>query len=228
MNSSAIVDCLEAPPGERRRYVTDRLLPSDQSTARSRIVPVDTESQEVALDELANTSCDWLVVPNPDRSRYLVFGIRRTSNGADTELWAYDTTADVLFAKEPASSEAGTWVLSIEQELAENVKDARDTDGVVVDESAIRACLSLARALAPFLIPSASLKSGAFAEDDGCVALVVQSLATGRRLTCRVSTDGNTVRVIRIDENMKSEVSHMSLGDKGTPRELARWVLARA
>ena len=114
-----------------------------------------------------------------------------------------------------------------EQELAENVKDARDSDGVVVDESAIRASLSLARVLAPFLIPSASLKSGAFAEDDGCVALVVQSLATGRRLTCRVSTDGNTVRVIRIDENMKSEVSHMSLGDEKR-RASCRWVLARA
>lgn len=228
MKSNAIVDCLEAPPGERRRYVTDRLLPSDQSTARSRIVPIDTESQEVALDELANTSYDWLVVPNPDRSHYLVFGIRRTSNVADTELWAYDTTVDVSFATERGFSEADTWILSLEQELAENVKDAWDSDGIVVDESAIRACFSLARALAPFLIPSASLKSGAFAEDDGCVALVVQSLATGRRLTCRVSADGNTVRIIRIDERMKSEVSHFSLGDKGTPRELAEWVLARA
>lgn len=95
-----------------------------------------------------------------------------------------------------------------------------------MDESAIRTCLSLARALAPFLIPSASLKSGAFAEDDGCVALVVQSLATGRRLTCRVSADGNTVHIIRIDERMDSGVSHFNLGDKGTPRELAGWVLA--
>lgn len=228
MNSSTVGDCFEIPPPARGRYPENWLSSSEPGMVPSRIVHVGLESQEGAPDESRNTSCDWRIVRNPDRSRYLIFGIRRTSNVADTELWAYDTTADVSFATERGSSEAGTWVLSIEQELAENVKDARDTDGVVVDESAIRACLSLARALAPFLIPSASLKSGAFAEDDGCVALVVQLLATGRRLTCRVSADGNTVRVIRIDENMKSEVSHMSLGDKGTPRELARWVLARA
>lgn len=88
--------------------------------------------------------------------------------------------------------------------------------------------MSLARALAPFLMSSPSFNSAAFAEDDGCVALVVQSLATGRRLTCRVSADGKTVRVIRIDERMKSEVSDFSLGDNGAPRELAAWVLATA
>ena len=225
MNSSTVGDCFEIPPPARGRYPANWLGPSEPGVVPSRIVHVGLEG---APDESRNTSCDWRIVRNPDRSRYLIVGIRRTSNVADTELWTYDTTADVSFATERGSWEADTWVLSIEQELAENVKDARDTDGVVVDESAIRACLSLARALALFLIPSASLKSGAFAEDDGCVALVVQSLATGRRLTCRVSADGNTVGVIRIDENMKSEVSHMSLGDKGTPRELARWVLARA
>ena len=228
MNSNAIMDCLEAPPRERRRHLTDRLLPSDQSTARSRIVPVGTGSQEAALDELGNTSCDWLVVPNPDSSRYVVLGIRRTSNVAEADPWVRVTTAEVFAFKERPTSEADTWVLRLEQDLAENVDDARDSDGIVVNERAIRTCMSLARALAPFLMSSPSSNSAAFAEDDGCVALVVQSLATGRRLTCRVSADGNTVRVIRIDERMKSEVSDFSLGDKGAPRELAGWVLATA
>ncbi len=228
MSSNAVEDYFEAPPPERGRYLANRLFPSEPGKALPRIVPVGPESHEGALDESSNTSCDLPIVRFLDRSRYLAFRIRRTSNVADTEHWAYGTMAEGSYATNRGSSEADTWVLSLEQELAENVKDLRDSDGIFVSESAIRACLLWARALAPFLISSPSLKSGAFAEDDGCVALVVHSLATGRRLTCRVSADGNTVRVIQIDERMKSEVSHLSLRDKDTPRELAGWVLATA
>ncbi len=228
MSSNAIMDCLEAPPRERGRQLRDRLLSSDRSTARFRIFPVAPESQGAALDEPANTSCDWPVLQNPDPIFYVVLRMRPTSNVAETEPWVRGTTAEVLAFKERDTWEADAWVRRLEQDLAENVREARDSDGIVVKERAFHTCMSLARSLAPFLISSPSLKCAAFAEDDGSMALVVQSIGSGRRLTCRVSADENAVRIIRIDERMKSEVSHMSLGDKDTPRELAEWVLARA
>lgn len=122
------------------------------------------------------------------------------------------------------------WMNRIEVALSQNMEDAQDSDGIIVQPRAVRALLSIARQFAPYMTMTsfALLRFGAFVEDDGCLALVIQSLESDRRLTCRVSPDGNSIRVIRIDERMSSAVSRLDPLDGDAPRELAEWVQGKA
>jgi hypothetical protein len=71
------------------------------------------------------------------------------------------------------------------------------------------------------------LKAGAFVEDEGGISLVLQSLVTDRRLTYRISPQGDRVTVIQIDEGMEAKTTTVSSDDRAKTRELAKWVTTR-
>ncbi|MDM8007417.1 MAG: hypothetical protein QUV05_14860 [Phycisphaerae bacterium] len=93
--------------------------------------------------------------------------------------------------------------------------------------SAIGICRALVQRLAPHVALARQLKAGAFVEDEGGISLVLQSLVTDRRLTYRISPQGDRVTVIQIDEGMEAKTTTVSSDDRAKTRELAKWVTTR-
>ena len=115
----------------------------------------------------------------------------------------------------------------ISTNLEEDIEDASATDDFLPGRGAVEACLRLARRLAPHVVLSPKLKCAAFATESGEVALVLQSLVTDRRLTCRIAADGSTMLVHQIDETMEATQASLRTNDASVPRELAQWVIKR-
>jgi len=115
----------------------------------------------------------------------------------------------------------------IELKLAEDREEADFGDDVAPTQRAAEACLRLAQRLAPHIALAPRLKSGAFTDDDGGVSLVLQSLVTDRRVSCRVPPGGTDITVIRVDESMQADTIPITLDDPSAPRELAAWVTKR-
>jgi len=226
--SHALEDCPEVFLPDRSRYVKDHLIPSEAGEIPRHCVLLGDGPQEGPGNRPANTLSDFWIIAILDPGRSPGIRIRSGRNVADTHRWVRRISGGASYRTSRSLAGADKWALGLERELADNVEDARSSDGISVGDSAIRAFRLLTHQLAPFLSSSGSLKSGAFAEDNGCVALVIQSLTTDRRLTCRFSADGRTVHVIRIDEHMNSAVSHWSPDEGETLRGLAEWVLGKA
>jgi len=112
--------------------------------------------------------------------------------------------------------------------LEEDIAEAREGEGLSVNEAAIKACLVLVRRTVPFLTLASKLKLGAFLKDTGELSFVVQSLITDRRLDCLISQDGTSVRAFRLDERMQASSTDVDLNDQDMPQELAEWVTNRA
>lgn len=123
---------------------------------------------------------------------------------------------------------ASDLVRRIQTNLDEDVVDATASSDLAPSPDAVKACLWLAEHISPRVALAPGIRFAAFTEDDGVVALVLHSLATDRRLTCRVSQNGATTSVHRIDENMKSLQGELITDFESTPRELAEWVMKRA
>lgn len=123
---------------------------------------------------------------------------------------------------------ASDLVRRIQTNLDEDVIDAAASGETAPSSDAIKACLRLARRLSPRVALAPGLRFAAFTEEDGVVALVLHSLATDRRLTCRIAQNGATASVHRIDENMESMHGELLTDTESAPRELAEWVMRRA
>lgn len=115
----------------------------------------------------------------------------------------------------------------IRRHLEEDAEDAVASGEVATPQPAFAACLRLGERLAPHLVLAPGLKYAAFTEE-GVVGLVLQSLVTDRRLTCRFTPDGRKMMVLRISERMKTVQSTIAVDDGNVPRELAEWVIKRA
>lgn len=111
--------------------------------------------------------------------------------------------------------------------LHEDIADARLSEGIQVDPAVITRCETLTREMTAHLALAKRLKVGTFLEDSGAVSLVVQSLITDRRVTCRIAPRGEAIRAIQIDEKMHARTGDVDLADENAARELAEWVITR-
>ena len=111
--------------------------------------------------------------------------------------------------------------------LADDAEDALLHGEPVPSDSARDACLELAGRLIPHVVLAPQLKWGVFLEDTGAIALVLQSLLTDRRLTCRISRDGSEVETTKIDEHMHGDRQPYDTCKACVAKELAEWVIRR-
>ena len=116
----------------------------------------------------------------------------------------------------------------IRTNLEQDRRDAAETDDAAPSDPAGRACLSLAKLVAPCVALATELKWAAFTEETGAVSLVLQSALMDRRVNFCISANGTNVSCIRIDESMKSAQFDVRLDDANTVEEMARWVAGRA
>lgn len=119
-------------------------------------------------------------------------------------------------------------VRQIEFNLEEDVEEALAAADVAPTSEAIEACIQIIRRIAPHVALALKLKCAAFGEEDGGVSLVLQSMVTNRRLTCRIAADGSTMIVHAIEETMAPTKITLSTNDASAPRELAAWVTTNA
>jgi NMD protein affecting ribosome stability and mRNA decay len=68
------------------------------------------------------------------------------------------------------------------------------------------------------------LKTAAFIEDDGSMALVLQDMSTDKRITFKLAKDGRSIRVITVDEDMVASSKEMPVSDKIDWSKLGIWV----
>jgi len=120
------------------------------------------------------------------------------------------------------------FVHRVETDIDEDTEDAVAANEVAPNPGARQVCVQWARRVAPHVVYAPQLKYAAFAEEDGGVTLVLQSLITDRRLTCRVGASGTTIVIHRIDEFMTAHQAAISPDHAAAPRELAEWVIKRA
>jgi len=130
----------------------------------------------------------------------------------------------------PATARAQFRELVLKQDsvLVERVRisleeDRQDTieEGLPVPPPEhIRLCLDIVEALAPAVVLRDDIRKAAAIESTGAVALVVQSLTTGRRATFRILPDGS-IRLTTTDEFLRvSECPASAMG----PRETVAWL----
>jgi len=115
--------------------------------------------------------------------------------------------------------------LRIRQHIEEDVQDAASSGEAAPPQAALSACFRLGEQLVPHLVLAPGVRIAAFVEEGGVVGLVIQSLITDRRLTCRFASDGRTMLVLRVNEAMSTEQSTLAANDAKAPRELAEWVI---
>jgi len=138
------------------------------------------------------------------------------------------TDADCLVRPEDyLHAQVEKLVEQVKNELQEDIAEARQAEGLQIGEAAINACLRMVRRAVPHLALASCLKLGAFLEETRELSFVVQSLITDRRFNCRISPDGASARVIRLDEKMQAISADFNVDDPNGPRELAEWVTKR-
>lgn len=125
-------------------------------------------------------------------------------------------------------SDARAFFDRIRDHLDQDVEDAADAGERAPSKAVRETCLSLARYVARIAVLDPLLKAAAFSEDDGGIAFVLQSLVTDRRLDFRLHENGDQIKAIMIDENMKSTSVEFAPDDTDRARELTEWVTRRA
>lgn len=110
-------------------------------------------------------------------------------------------------------------------DLAQATEEAVEYDEASPSNEATRACRTISNSLAPHLALAPQLRWAVFAEDDGGVSLVAQSLISDRRLSCIISREGS-VSVLAIDEKMSTKRESVDLADRDAWRRWANWVNA--
>ena len=156
----------------------------------------------------------------------------RENLALDKECRAYEGTIYIAVVK-PVPVEqllnpaANILVQKIQDKLDQDTDDAREYGEKPPSVQSIKVCLQLSRLFAPHLALVPGIKWGAFTEDNGGISLVIQSLVSDRRLSCRIPLDGATLSAIQIDEKMTAQTRNVLLDNKDTWRELAEWVTSR-
>lgn len=170
-----------------------------------------------------------------------IYMFQRKGNAATVDRRPIpETRPDTKVAPQTTGSAGGVDVDSLLREakeelprririnLAEDMEDAVASGEIGPTNDAVEACLRLAERVAPHVALAPRLKCAAFVEGNGVVALVLQSLVTDRRLTCRFAADGLTMVIYRIDEGMEADQEVMRTDAANAPRELGEWVTKRA
>lgn len=134
---------------------------------------------------------------------------------------------EIKFFQDHVRNEALKFQDKIEYRLHQDIREAQASNEITPNPTAVKTCLGLVREFAPHAVLAPRLKSGVFAEESGDLSFVLQSLVTDRRLTFRISNDGEIVFAIRIDEHMKADSLPLKLCDSNALRELAEWVTTR-
>jgi hypothetical protein len=156
-------------------------------------------------------------------------GYRESSSDADAQWYWIEPvpSRDSTEMENLVVSKSLEFVGRIEQQLAMDSDEAADPESVTPTSSAVGTCLTFAEQLAPHVALAPQLKAAAFAEDEGGISLVLQSLVTDRRLNYRIPPQGDRVTVIQIDERMEAKSTTISFSDRAATRELAKWVTTR-
>ena len=116
------------------------------------------------------------------------------------------------------------FVERIARHLDEDRQEAALCGEICPSQMAIDACRHVARSIADNVALAVKLKRAASANDDGSVSLVLQSVATSRRVNYRIPLDGATVSVLRVDEHLQTSVIDMTPSDAEALQEMAEWV----
>ena len=116
---------------------------------------------------------------------------------------------------------------AIRTHLREDCNDAIESGDQLPTVAASESCMRLARLIAPTVAMHPAIKRAAFSENDGSVSLVLQSLASDRRVTYRIDADGRRVNVLATDEHMQSTGLAAQLTDTSSMKERAEWVVHR-
>jgi hypothetical protein len=150
--------------------------------------------------------------------------------------WRIEPVRSIGESREPAYGDlvahmfeerARTVVQRIRANLECDAKEASVYGRIGPDPRSIEICVRLVNRIAPHIVFAPKVKCGVFTEEDGVVALVLQSLETDRRLTCRFAADGSA-REYRVDERGVATERELPVDDERTPRELTEWVKTRA
>lgn len=120
------------------------------------------------------------------------------------------------------------FVAAIKNHLAEDAADAASAGTRVPSPRARDACGRLAHGVAQVVVFDDGLKRAAYAEEDGSVFLVLQSLVSDRRIEYQISPDGLRLTTHEIDEQMQHRSAQMPLEDVAAVQERAKWVVGRA
>ena len=118
-------------------------------------------------------------------------------------------------------------ILLVEQtknDIMQATEDAIEYGERQPSSVAIDICTQLSTMLAQQLALSSSLKWAAFSEDEGGLSLVIQSLLTDRRLSFKITSDGD-ISVVQIDENMETDMYSISLSKEDELARLGTWVI---
>ncbi len=81
--------------------------------------------------------------------------------------------------------------------------------------------------MAQILALANELKLGAFAEEDGSISLVAQSLVTDRRVSLHFTSGQKEFQVVRVDEQMCASASWITPSDIHAFGKIAKWVTAK-
>jgi len=127
-----------------------------------------------------------------------------------------------------SQSKIAAFVARVRSDLEQEVRLAKAEQDRPDLARALRACISIARVIAPNVALDAQVRSAAFVEeDDEGVSLVVQSLSADRRINIEISGLGEEIDVHSIDERMQSKHFSVSRNSPQAIQELAEWVRGR-
>lgn len=118
---------------------------------------------------------------------------------------------------------------SMISDICEDWEDARDTGDPLPTDEALEVFFPLVRKLSRALEPPIDLKHAGFVEADGGISIVVQSIATGRRLNLRISRTGTNLQAVTVDESTQTCARQLSRKDYLYDlTELSRWLTGQA
>ncbi len=112
--------------------------------------------------------------------------------------------------------------------ISDDVSEIESEGGRRPSAHVLRRSSALAARIAPRVAFAQRLAWGSFVQEDGSIAIVLQSLVTDRRVTFVVSGLRDRVQVNQVDEGMRHSTSLVTLQDDEQIRRLTAWVTKRS